>query len=103
MDYIISIEWQIGKLNIHLLKVDSSILFTYKIDSIYDKHTIETVLDCAVNNDYKTLVDLFKKRYNLDHSTIRFSWGYSIRCMMKNNHNDNKNYNKGESKKWQKL
>lgn len=100
MDYIISIEQLLTGMSVHLIKYDCSKMFTFLIDTIYNKKELEIIENCAITSDYTTLISFFKKKYNLDHCTIRISWGYLIRNKIKNNQ---RNKPQGGKEVWHKF
>lgn len=82
-DLLISVEWLIGKLNLHIIMIKGSKIFTYRVDDIYNKNELDIVLSAIMKNDFQELVNIVKKKYDLEHMTIRFSYGPTLRKKIK--------------------
>lgn len=89
-DVLISIEWLIGKLDIHIIILTSVGGYTKKVDSIYNKHKLEKILKAIMYNDFETLTNFMKDRYDLSHVTIRFAYGKTLRKKIKEFRKENK-------------
>lgn len=91
-DVIVSMEWQIGKLDLHVIMLNQTNGYTYKVESIYNKKTLEKILDAIMCNDFKTLQKFIVERYGLSHVTVRFTYGYTLRNYIKNYRKEHKKH-----------
>lgn len=89
-DVLVSMEWLLGKLDLHVIILTQAGGYTQKTDSIYNKKTLIKLLDAIMYNDFNTLTTYVKEKYDLTHVTIRFSYGPVLRTKIKNHRKENK-------------
>lgn len=89
-DVLVSMEWLIGKLDLHVIVLTNAGGYTQKVDSIYNRKTINELLNAIMYNDFNVLTKYVKEKYNLSHVTIRFSYGPVLRTKIKNFRKENK-------------
>ena len=89
-DILVSIEWLIGKLDLHVIVLTPAGGYTKVTDSIYNRKTMDKLITAIMYNDFNTLTNFVKDKYELTHVTVRFSYGKTLRLKIKNFRKENK-------------
>lgn len=82
-DIIISIEWGLSSLNLHVIQIEMNKIFTLKVDVIRNQKEMGLIIQNVKERNFNKLVEHFKEKYSLLHCKITISLGPTFRKKLK--------------------
>lgn len=92
LKYLISLELSLQSINFHIICLkETGIVYTLAVRSINNKNTQKTLVNWVLKQDFKNLINFFKTKFDLQHSTITLSYGPLLRQYIKQQPKEDKN------------
>jgi hypothetical protein len=83
MDIIISIEWGLSSLSLHVIQIELNKVFTQKVDIIKNQKEMGLIIQNVKERNFNKLVEHFKEKHSLLHCKITISLGPTFRKKLK--------------------